>query len=134
MLQGGLGMPDRDYYVQPGARMEGNRSAYRAHIAAMLKLAGIADPDAKAGRIFDLERRIAGVHATRTESADMAKGNNPWMREDFSRRAPGLDWPALFQGARISIRRRRSSCGTPARRPASRHWRTACRSRHGAST
>ena len=101
MLQGGLGMPDRDYYIEPGQRMESNRSAYRAHVATMLKLAGIADPDAKATRIFDLERRIAGVHATRTESADMAKGNNPWMREDFGRRAPGIDWTSLFHGARL---------------------------------
>ncbi len=101
VLQGGLGMPDRDYYVEPGERMEANRSAYRKHIATMLKLAGIADSDAPATRIFDLERRIAGVHATRTQSADMAKGNNPWKRDDFSRRAPGIDWPALFHSARL---------------------------------
>src|SRR5438105_53680 len=101
LLQGGLGMPDRDYYVQAGERMDAYRSAYRAHIAAMLKLAAIADADAKAARIFDLERRIAGVHATRTESADVSKGNNPWAREDFGRKAPGLDWAALFHGAHL---------------------------------
>lgn len=101
VLQGGLGMPDRDYYVEPGERMEAIRSAYRKHIATMLKLAGIADSDAQATRIFDLERRIAGVHATRTQSADMAKGNNPWNRDDFNRRAPGIDWPALFHSARL---------------------------------
>ena len=103
VLQGGLGLPDRDYYIEPGPRMEATRTAYRAHIAAMLKLAGIADADAQATRILilDLERRIAGVHETRTQSADMAKGNNPWMREDFGRRAPGLDWTALFRGARL---------------------------------
>jgi predicted metalloendopeptidase len=101
LLQGGIGMPDRDYYVEPGQRMEANRTAYRKHIVSMLKLAGVAEPDAKATRIFDLERRIAGVHATRTESADVAKGNNPWKRETFSRRAPGLEWAALFHGARL---------------------------------
>jgi putative endopeptidase len=101
LMQGGLGMPDRDYYVQPGARMDGTRSAYRAHVAAMLKLAAIADPDAKAGRIFDLERRIADVHATRTESVEVSKANNPWPREAFAKRAPGLDWPALFQSAHL---------------------------------
>jgi putative endopeptidase len=101
ILQGGLGMPDRDYYVQPGARMDGNRSAYRAHIAAMLKLAAIADADAKAARIFDLERRIADVHATRTESVEVSKANNPWPREAFTRRAPGLDWVAVFRAAHL---------------------------------
>jgi putative endopeptidase len=101
ILQGGLGMPDRDYYVQPGARMDSNRAAYRAHVAAMLTLAAIADPDAKAARIVDLERRIADVHATRTESVDVAKANNPWPRDAFARRAPGLDWAALFQSAHL---------------------------------
>jgi putative endopeptidase len=101
LLQGGLGMPDRDYYLQSGERMDRVRSAYRSHIAAVLTLAFIADGDAKAGRILDLERRIARIHATRTESADVSKGNNPWPREEFSRRAPGLDWPALFRSARL---------------------------------
>ena len=101
LMQGGLEMPDRDYYVQPGARMDRIRSAYRAHIVAMLKLAAIGDPDAKAARIFDLERQIAGVHATRTESVEVSKANNPWPRIEFSRRAPGLDWPALFERAQL---------------------------------
>jgi putative endopeptidase len=101
LLQGGLGMPDRDYYVQPGARMDGTRSAYRAHIVAILKLAAIGDPDAKAARIFELERQIAGVHATRTESVEVSKANNPWPRGEFNRRAPGLDWPALFERAQL---------------------------------
>jgi len=103
LLQGGLSLPDRDYYVQPGPRMENIRSAYRAHIAAMLALAGIADADSKAKRIFDLERRIAGAHATRTESVDVSKANNQWSRDDFTRRAAGLDWPALLHGARLDV-------------------------------
>ena len=101
LLQGGLGLPDRDYYVQPGPRMDGIRSAYRAHIVAMLKLAAIGDPDAKAARIFELERQIADVHATRTESVEVSKANNPWPRAEFNRRAPGLDWPALFERAQL---------------------------------
>jgi putative endopeptidase len=101
LLQGGLGMPDRDYYLQAGARMDGTRSAYRAHIAAMLKLAGVAGAEAKAPEIFDLERRIATVHATRTESVDVAKANNPWPRDEFTRRAPGLDWSTVFESAHL---------------------------------
>jgi putative endopeptidase len=101
LLQGGLGVPDRDYYVQESPQMESTRAAYRAHIGAMLKLAGVANADAKATRILDLEHRIANVHATRTESGDLAKGNNPWTRADFNRLAPGLDWAALFHAARL---------------------------------
>ena len=50
LLQGGLGLPDRDYYVEGGTRMEGIRAAYRGHIASVLKLAGIDKPDERADR------------------------------------------------------------------------------------
>ncbi len=99
LLQGGLGLPDREYYVARSDRMESIRSAYRTHIAAMLTLGGIADAGAKAARVFDLESRIAAVHATRVDSEDVAKANNSWTRDEFTRRAPGLDWDAFFKAA-----------------------------------
>jgi predicted metalloendopeptidase len=102
VLQGGLGMPDRDYYIQKSAKMDTIRAKYRAHIAAMLKLAGIADADKKAQAIFDLETKIANTHATREESEDVAKANNPWKRADFASKAPGLDWDAYFAAANLN--------------------------------
>ncbi len=102
LLQGGLGLPDRDYYLDPSPRMEEVRKRYRAHIAAVLKLAGLAagaEADSRGDRIFDLERRIAAVHASRVDSEDVLKGNNHWKRRDFAVRAPGLDWLAFFGAA-----------------------------------
>jgi predicted metalloendopeptidase len=99
LLQGGLGMPDREYYLDPSERMAGIRTAYQKHIGAVLTLTGIADADAKAARIFALERRIAEAHASREASEDVQKGNNHWTRQDFASRAPGLDWSAFFSGA-----------------------------------
>jgi putative endopeptidase len=99
LLQGGLGLPDRDYYLDPSPEMEKIRAAYRGHIATVLKLAGVSDSESKAARVFDLEKKIAGVHATRTESMDVLKGNNPWKRDDFASKAPGMDWSAFFDGA-----------------------------------
>jgi putative endopeptidase len=52
LLQGGLGMPDRDDYIEPSPKMVELRAHYKEHIAAVLKLAGIADPENKAARIF----------------------------------------------------------------------------------
>ncbi|HVV82703.1 MAG TPA: M13 family metallopeptidase [Kofleriaceae bacterium] len=98
LLQGGLGLPDRDYYLDASPKMAELRTQYTAHIAAMLKLAGIADPDAKAHRIFDLEHAIAQAHASRADSEDVTKGDNHWRRADFAKRAPGLDWEAFFAG------------------------------------
>jgi len=101
LLQGGLGMPDRDYYVNPSPRMAEIRARYQEHIGAVLRLGGLAgaDGDARAARIFDLERRIAETHASLVDTEDVRKGNNHWSRRDFEGRAPGLDWAAFFLAA-----------------------------------
>ncbi len=104
LLQGGLGMPDRDFYVSTSPRMEKIRVAYKAHIAKLLSLAGVKDADARAQRIFDLELKIAQAHAPRADSEDVLKANNPWAAADFARRAPGLDWTAYFAAAGLSKR------------------------------
>jgi len=99
LLQGGLGMPDRDYYVSDSPKMAELRTQYRAHIAASLKLANVADADAKAERIFALETKIAKAHWPRVDSEDVHKANNRWKRADFAGKAPGLDWNAYFKAA-----------------------------------
>ncbi len=101
LLQGGLGMPDRDYYLDPSPRMAGIRARYQEHIAAVLKLSGSADPEGKASRILELERLIAQTHATRDDSGDILKGNNHWKREDFEKQAPGMNWQAFFLASRL---------------------------------
>ena len=75
------------------------QAKYKAHIASILKLANIADPDTKAARIYDLENKIANVHATREESGDVHKANNPWRTADLPRLAPGLDWNDYLSAA-----------------------------------
>lgn len=99
LLQGGLGMPDRAYYLDATPAMQKLRSQYQAHIAATFKLAGIADADARAARVFELERKIALAHASREDSSDVLKANNNWSAADFARKAPGLDWKAYFASA-----------------------------------
>ncbi|HEX9082203.1 MAG TPA: M13 family metallopeptidase, partial [Holophagaceae bacterium] len=99
LLQGGLGMPDRDYYLDPSPRMQAVRAKYQAYIAQLLTLAGEKDAEARAARILDLETRMARVHATREETEEVLKGNNPWSRQDFATKAPGLDWEAYFTAA-----------------------------------
>src|SRR5439155_13925015 len=62
LFQGGLGMPDRDAYIDPSAKMAGLRAQYQAHIAAILKQVGIAESESKAAEILALEIRIARSH------------------------------------------------------------------------
>jgi putative endopeptidase len=92
-------MPDRDYYLVDDDRMKEMRTKYQAHVATVLTLAGVADAEPKAAKILALETRIATAHATRTESAEIKSGTNHWKRADFTKKAPGLDWDALFTAA-----------------------------------
>jgi putative endopeptidase len=105
LMQGGLGMPDRDYYLGLDEHTKATQAKYREHIEAVLKLAGIDSVAERAGKIYDLEHRIAEVHASLTDSEDVHKADNRWMRADFSEHAPGLDWPAFFDGAGLSGQR-----------------------------
>jgi predicted metalloendopeptidase len=102
LLQGGLGMPDRDDYLDPSLKMAALRGQYRTHIAAILKLANVADSETRAARILSLEIRIAQAHAPDSDAADVFKQNNPWKRVDFSVKAPGMDWEAYFAAAGVA--------------------------------
>jgi len=99
LLQGGLGLPDREYYLEGSPRMQDIRAKYQAYVALVLRLAGLPDAEAKAAGIVALERKMAQVHASREESEDVLKANNPWKRTEFSARAPGLDWTTFFAAA-----------------------------------
>lgn len=99
LMQGGLGMPDRAYYIDSSASMQATRKAYRSHVAAVLALAGVTDTGNQADAILILETRIARVHWNREDSWDVLKGNNHWRRSDFPARAPGFDWETFFDAA-----------------------------------
>jgi putative endopeptidase len=102
LWQGGLGMPDRDSYLDPSPKMTELRTQYQTHIAAILKLAGITDPENRAARILSLEIRIAQTHAPDSDAADVFKQNNSWKRADFGAKAPGMDWDAYFRAAGLA--------------------------------
>ena len=99
LLQGGLQLPDREYYLSNSASMVAIRDKYQTHVATMLKLAGFSDPEGRAARVIALEHAIAQVHLTLAENEDIHKANNPWKRSDFAAKAPGLDWAEYFRGA-----------------------------------
>ena len=99
LLQGGLSMPERSYYLDSASAMASIRAEYRKHVEAMLQLAGIADPGTKADAILGLETKIATAHWSREQSGDVSKGNNHWPRSAFSAKAPGLEWETFFAAA-----------------------------------
>ena len=101
LMQGGIVLPDREYYLSDSESMKKVREQYQTHMAAMLKLAGLTDAEARAKRVFDLEHAIAEKHWPLAENEDIKKANNTWTPADFSAKAPGLDWEAYFAGASL---------------------------------
>jgi putative endopeptidase len=101
ILQGGLGMPEREYFLSADAKMADLRTKYQAYVAQILTEAGIADAAAKAKRIFDLEMKIARAHASREESENWQKSATEWTRSDFDSKAPGIDWAAFLGAAQL---------------------------------
>jgi putative endopeptidase len=101
--QGGLGLPDRDYYTdQTNPKFADARAKYKVHVAAMLRLAGIADPEGKAQRIFDLETKIAEAHWTRIQQRQIDKLYNPMTQAELATNIPGFDWTAYLQAAGVA--------------------------------
>ena len=102
LLQGGLSLPNREFYLADNPRMAAIRDGFEAHIANVLTLAGIAEPKAKSERIFDLENKIAHVHASVVDTSDPEKGNNHYSRADLDAKAGGIDWAAFLAAAGLS--------------------------------
>lgn len=95
--QGGLGMPDRDYYLdEKNPKFVEARGKYVEHVAKMLTLAGYSDAKARAQAIYDLEKKIATVHWTQVEQRQVEKIYNPVARTAIDAAYPGLDWAGLL--------------------------------------
>jgi putative endopeptidase len=101
LLQGGLGLPERDYYLAEDERMAGIRDSYRTYIAQTLTLMGLDNAQGRAQRIFDLETKIARAHADAVSAQDPHKAES-WPVAEFAARAPGIDWGAFLKAAQLS--------------------------------
>ncbi|MGH9597100.1 MAG: M13 family metallopeptidase, partial [Edaphobacter sp.] len=99
LLQGGIELPNRDYYLSDSDNMKSVRAKYKAHVAAMFRLAGLSDPEARAIRVLSFETAIAKQQISLADSENIHKANNPWHLADFSTKAPGLDWAEFFRAA-----------------------------------
>jgi putative endopeptidase len=99
LLQGGLEMPSRDYYLDEAQHMKDLRVQYYSHVATLLRLAGFDESETRAGKVIDLEREIARTHVSLSDIEDIGKADNLWTRADFAAKAPGLEWDAYFDAA-----------------------------------
>jgi putative endopeptidase len=101
--QGGLGLPERDYYFREGETAEKTRQQYLEHIANMLKLIGEpdneADSDAKA--TFQLETALAKASMDITSRRNPSNTYHMMSVADLQKLAPVLDWAALLKETKV---------------------------------
>ncbi|GAB2565102.1 M13 family metallopeptidase [Dyella jejuensis] len=102
LLQGGIAMPSRDYYLSQDAQMAAFRGKYLTYVTSLLRLAGTPDAETQAKAIIGLETRIAQAQESLVDSQDVHKANNVWNVGDFAQKAPGLDWNAYFKAAGLA--------------------------------
>jgi endothelin-converting enzyme/putative endopeptidase len=95
----GLGLPDRDYYFKLEPRFVETRAKYKAHVAAMFKLAGYSDKRAQraAETVFGMETRLAGKSLDNVALRDPQATDHKTTFADLQKLTPHFDWAAYFQ-------------------------------------
>ena len=98
--QGGLTLPDRDYYLEDNPRMADIREKYRAFIVDVLKLAGESENQAKteAGQVLEIDAALAQASLSRVEFRNPDKRYHIMTLAALRDLAPGFDWSAWFAG------------------------------------
>ncbi|HEX8726070.1 MAG TPA: M13 family metallopeptidase [Gemmatimonadaceae bacterium] len=102
--RGGLGLPDRDYYLNPAASMDSTRKAYVAHVARTFVLAGedSAAAAADAGRVMSLETELAKAQLTRVARRDPKASDHQMPVSGLERIAPNVQWASYFHDVGIT--------------------------------
>ena len=108
LVQGGLGLPDREHYVSAEPAMQAQRNQRQAAIRRALALidtrstATVTSVAKRAEAVMALETAIAQSHATAEFSGNERNADNSWTRTDFAQQAPGMDWSAFFAAAGLA--------------------------------
>ena len=100
--QGGLGLPDREYYLKEDDKSLDIRGKYQAHVEAMMKLAEVQDAAAAAQLVMDIETAMAEVHMPKEEARDMVRLYNKLTLAELEELMPGFNWKAYLSEAGIA--------------------------------
>ena len=95
--QGGLGLPDRDYYLKP--QFAEQRKAYQAYITQILTFIRWPEPSKTADAVIAFETKLAEAHWARADMRDPNKTYNPMTVSDLIKTAPGFDWKSWMLAA-----------------------------------
>ncbi|WP_369311076.1 M13 family metallopeptidase [Providencia rettgeri] len=100
--QGGLGLPNRTYYLDDTPQMQDIRKSYIAYIATMLKLGGEEDVEQKAQKIFDLEKALATVHWSPEARRDTIKNYHAMSLVEMKNYTQGFGWDAFISENKLT--------------------------------
>jgi putative endopeptidase len=103
LYQGGLSLPDREYYVADGFAAQ--REAYRSHLTRMFRLLGESDPEAEraASTVISLESELARASRSATDLRDEVKNHHPFTNEELVARYPGIPWADYLADRRAGV-------------------------------
>lgn len=103
---GGLGLPDRDYYLDQDEKSKENRTSYVAYITKMLQYIGESEADAakKANRILEMETSLASPRLTKVERRDIRNLNNPMPVSALSALTPSVNWEKFIKDSGVETR------------------------------
>lgn len=102
--QGGLGLPDRDYYLKPGFAKQ--KADYQTYVAKLLKLVNWPDPDKCARDIISFENLVAEKSCTKEQQRDLVATYNPMSIEELEKWAPEFAWKEFLATAQMPMLRR----------------------------
>ncbi|XOV80656.1 MAG: M13 family metallopeptidase [Aestuariibacter sp.] len=100
--QGGLGLPDREYYFKEDDDSIELRDKYQAHIARMFDLTGLGNGQAHAEMLLALETRLADQHMVKEQTRNMVALYNKVMMDELSDLMPNFDWSRFFKEAQLT--------------------------------
>ncbi len=103
MYQGGIGLPDRDYYLSKDAKFADIRAKYLAHLTNMLTLAGEPGAEARAKALLAFETKVAKVHWDKVDSSDSDKTYNLLPVAKLQKMAPGYAFAQQLSAMKIGV-------------------------------
>lgn len=103
LSQGGLGLPNRDYYLSEDKSLASTRDAYKTYIAGMFSLLGLKNAVARAGAVFALEAKIAQAHWRNEDKRNADKTYNPMTISELRSYIPQFPWKAYFAAGHIPL-------------------------------
>lgn len=99
--QGGLSLPDRDYYLKDDAKFKAFRDAYVKHVEKMLSMSGEKNADKAAADILALETQIATIQWTKVENRNPINTYNKIELAKLTELMPGFNWTSYFAGTGV---------------------------------